>query len=100
MLSDIPPMLLKKSLIIAPFFNYNSSINRPRLVSEVLASYGPVDIVTTNFDHLQKKKKKQVKFEDERAVFYLKTLPYKNNVSVKRFLSHFMFSLRAWFFYL
>ena len=89
-----------RSIVFAPFFSYEASTNRPRLVSEVLEQFGPVDIVTTRFDHQTKREKTLFQFGDQRKIYYLPTIPYYRNVSPIRFFSHFVFSLRAWFFFL
>jgi len=89
-----------KSLVLAPFFSHKSSTSRPLLVSEVLARFGNVDIVTTNFDHQTKASKELFQFNDGRQIIYLSTMPYSHNVSPVRFFSHFIFSLSVWFFYL
>jgi hypothetical protein len=89
-----------KSLVLAPFFSHEATSNRPLLVSEVLLRFGKVDIVTTSFDHQAKVVKKELQFNDGRTIHCLPTVPYRHNVSPVRFLSHFLFSLRAWLFYL
>lgn len=89
-----------KSVVFAPFFSHESSTNRPRLISEVLEQFGPVDIVTTSFDHQTKRAKDLFQFNDRRNVYYLPTISYSSNISPIRYLSHFVFSLRAWFFLL
>lgn len=88
-----------RSIVLAPFFSHEASANRPLLVSEVLARFGPVDIVTTDFDHLRKTRKPRFQFPDgRRAIHYLATPRYSTNVSVARFLSHGVFSVRAFLF--
>ncbi len=89
-----------RSLVLAPFFSHVSSANRPRIVAEVLAEFGAVDIVTTSFDHQEKKQKPPFQYDDRRTMYYLPTLPYRHNVSLGRSLSHFVFSIQAWIFYL
>ena len=89
-----------RSLVLAPFFSHDSSSNRPRIVAEVLAGFGTVDIVTTSFDHLLKKQRSPFQYDDGRVVHYLPTRAYRHNVSLPRFLSHLFFSIRAWLFYL
>jgi glycosyltransferase involved in cell wall biosynthesis len=86
-------------LVLAPFFNHETT-NRPSLVSEVLARFGNVDIVTTNFNHQTKDAKNQFQFNDGRTIYYLPAIPYQQNISPVRFLSHFIFSFRVWLFYL
>ncbi|MES9902890.1 MAG: glycosyltransferase family 4 protein [Sedimenticola sp.] len=89
-----------RCLVLAPFFSHVSSANRPRIIAEVLAEFGTVDIVTTSFDHQAKKLKVPFQYDDRRTMYYVPTLAYRHNVSLGRFLSHFFFSIRAWIFYL
>lgn len=86
-------------LVIAPFINHEAVSSRPRLVSEVLAEFAPVDILTTAFDHFSKRKRRPF-YEDQRRVISLWTLPYQHNLSPARFLSHLLFSCSVAFFYL
>jgi len=89
-----------RSLVLAPFFNHKAISGRELLVSDVLTRFGAVDIVTTRFDHYTKSEKTLYQFNDARTVHYLPTVQYRHNVSLARFLSHFVFSLRAVIFYL
>ena len=89
-----------RCLVLAPFFSHVSSANRPQIVAEVLAGFGTVDIVTTDFDHHTKKQKPPFQYYDQRTIYYLPTMAYRHNVSLARFMSHFIFSIRAWFFYI
>jgi hypothetical protein len=89
-----------RALVLSPFFSHEATSSRPLLVSDVLTRFGTVDIVTTNFDHQNKRKKQEFQFNDRRTIYYLPTIPYRENVSPARFLSHFGFSIRAWWFYL
>lgn len=89
-----------KALLIAPFFSDEAISSRPLIVSMVISRLENVDIVTTNFDHQSKTFKKERQFDDNRAIYYIKTLQYKTNISIRRFLSHFLFSVKAAFFYL
>ncbi len=89
-----------KVLMLAPFFNQEGTSNRPCLISDVLARFGTVDIVTTSFDHQTKQEKSLFQFNDNRTIHYLPTVPYKRNISMVRFISHFIFSIRVLFFFL
>ena len=80
--------------MLAPFFSVESAANRPRLVAEVLGSFGPVDVVTTSFDHQRKAAKPPETFRGGRVV-HLRTRPYRTNVSVGRFASHVAFARHA-----
>lgn len=89
-----------RALVLAPFFSHESTTNRPLLVSEVLARFGPVDILTTDFDHHRKSRKPAYQFDEGgRTMHYLPTPAYRHNVSVARFVSHLAFTLRAWRFF-
>lgn len=85
--------------VFAPFFTNDFKQNRPYFVANVLTKFGPVDIVTTNFDHLTKKRKEKKQIAGLNEIIYIKTLRYKSNISINRFLSHILFSVRAaWYF--
>jgi hypothetical protein len=84
-----------RAVVIAPFFSAESATNRPRVIASVVASLMPVDIVTTDFDHLRKKKCIPVQCAPFNKIVYIETSPYKNNVSAARFISHLRFAFRA-----
>jgi glycosyltransferase involved in cell wall biosynthesis len=92
--------LSKKAIFIAPFFSDEAISNRSLIVSLVMSHVENVDIVTTNFDHQSKVFKQERQFGDNRCIYYIKTLQYKSNISISRFLSHFLFSVKAALFYL
>lgn len=85
----------KVILVIAPFFSTNSRQNRPFFVARVLAKFGQVDILTTNFNHLTKKRKESKQVQGFNKIIYVSTLPYGSNVGFTRFLSHILFSIKA-----
>ncbi len=89
----------RRAIVFAPFFSPDLSVNRPRFIASVLAELMPVDVVTSDFDHGSKQKREPRQCELFEKVVYLETLPYTNNVSLKRFLSHvrFAFSAAAYF---
>jgi glycosyltransferase involved in cell wall biosynthesis len=91
---------IKKAIILAPFFNEKALSNRPLLVSKVLSRFEDVDIVTTNFDHHTKSFKAPCVPEGNGKIYYIKTLGYKSNISMVRFLSHTLFSIKVALFYL
>ncbi len=93
--SSSPQVGRKRSIVLAPFFSAEIDSNRPMAVARVLAEMGPVDVVTTDFDHAIKTKKKSIQAAPIDKIVYLRTLPYRTNVSLARFLSHGIFSLRA-----
>ena len=64
-------------------------------MAEVLAAFGPVDVVTTSFDHARKRQKPPEHWPVARRVVQLPTPAYSANVSARRFWSHVMFARRA-----
>ena len=82
----------KKVVVFAPFFSTDSAQNRPFFVSQILAKYGQVDVVTTDFNHLTKKKREKKQVANISNIIYIKTLPYNSNISIIRFISHILFS--------
>jgi glycosyltransferase involved in cell wall biosynthesis len=89
----------KRALVIAQSFSMEMNANRPLTAACVLSRLAAVDVVTTDFDHWTKKAKTKSQIAPIEEIIYLKTLPYRNNVSAGRLLSHLLFSLSAaWFF--
>jgi glycosyltransferase involved in cell wall biosynthesis len=64
-------------------------------MAAVLARFGPVDVVTTGFDHVRKRHKPPEIWPVARRVAQLPTPAYPRNVSVRRFWSHLVFARRA-----
>lgn len=94
--ADAPPAARPiRSLVLAPFFDLHFVNNRPRTVAEVLGTFGPVDVVTTDFDHALKARKPRDPWHGARRLDYLPTPAYARNVSPSRFWSHVAFSRRA-----
>lgn len=91
---------MKRTILIAPFFNHESINNRPMMVAGVLSSFGPIEVITTDFDHQVKKKKDKISINENFIISYIKTLPYKSNKSFKRFLSHILFSFKTMIYYI
>lgn len=87
-------------LVIAPFLDANNNVNRPAFISKVLSDIGCVDIITTDFDHTTKKAKTKNDISFARSTVYLKTLSYYKNVSLRRLISHLVFSLSAFVYFL
>jgi len=86
--------------MFAPFISFEMVASRTRFVSEVLSRMAVVDLITTDFDHGQRKKRKLEQFDWLHQVIYIPTLPYRTNISMARFASHFIFSIRAaWYFF-
>ena len=81
-------------LIIAPFFS-TEFLSRPFFAAKVLGSIATADVLTSNFDHHKKTKRENLHIEEIRKISYVPTLSYSKNVSLKRFISHALFSLRS-----
>lgn len=76
-----------KVLIVSPFFEENPSISRPSFVNQVLIQAGfKTKVLTSEFSHASKK------IRVIKDVTLIKTIKYKNNKSIIRFLSHFVLS--------
>ena len=90
----------KRALVLAPFFSTEMSANRPFSVACVLAASSAVDVVTTDFDHSSKEKKKTSQIAEFERIVYLKAWPYRSNISIRRLLSHLEFSGRAALYFL
>ena len=89
----------QRALVVAQSFSMEMNANRPLTAACVLSRLAAVDVVTTDFDHWTKKAKKKSQLAPIEEIIYLKTMPYRDNVSVGRLLSHLLFSLSAaWFF--
>ncbi|WP_163929922.1 glycosyltransferase family 4 protein [Paraferrimonas sp. SM1919] len=81
-----------KVLIVAPFYEESDPLSRPRYINQVLNSEGfETKVLTSNFSH-----SKGV-FRNIQGAFCLKTIPYKKNVSIERFLSHTVLSFKLAF---
>jgi len=76
-----------KVLIVSPFFEENPSISRPSFVNQVLIDAGfKTKVLTSEFSHASKK------IRVIRDATLIKTIKYKNNKSIIRFISHFVLS--------
>ncbi|WP_417559127.1 glycosyltransferase [Mesoflavibacter zeaxanthinifaciens] len=76
--------------IVSPFFHERKDVSRPSYVRGLLIDEGyDVITITSDFSHVEKKK---ISFCDE-GIITVKTIPYKNNVSLMRFLSHLILSI-------
>ena len=85
----------RRTLVLAPFFDLSAATNRPRLLAEALARFGPVDVVTTSFDHGRKAPKPPERWPAVARVVHLPTPAYRSNVSAARFRSHVAFARAA-----
>lgn len=82
---------MKKAIIVTAFFNYDYNI-RIRYLEEFLNKKGfDVKIVTSNFDH--RNKKEFIYKKDNLKI--LKVPFYKKNISLRRIISHFVFSKKV-----
>ncbi len=85
----------RRAVVFAPFFSAPGAASRPRFVGEVLAELMPVDVLTGDFDHLQKTKREPRQFAPFDQVIYLEVRPYHSNVSAGRLISHLLFSFKV-----
>jgi len=90
----------KRALVLAPFFSTEMNANRSVSVACVLAEFTAVDVLTTDFDHWTKKPARTSQVGPIERIVRLKTLPYRSNVSIRRLLSHLLFSIKAAAFFL
>jgi glycosyltransferase involved in cell wall biosynthesis len=92
---------LGRAVVVAPmFFCIGGDFNRSKTVARVLSTLMPVDIVTSDFNHTLKIRCVDHETKPFEKVVYLWTLPYKSNTSLKRFLSHILFSISVALFLL
>lgn len=85
----------KRALVLAPFFSTDGAASRPQFVGSVLAKMMPVDVVTNDFDHSLKTKRKAHQYSPFAEIVYLQAPPYRSNVGTARLISHLLFSLKA-----
>lgn len=86
-------------LVIAPFFGFYTTTNRPAFVADVLSEFGEVEIITTDFDHYTKQRIVLEAPTQPYHIHFIPTLPYYSNISVRRFLSHVIFGIQTGWFY-
>ncbi|MCX6033419.1 MAG: glycosyltransferase, partial [Chloroflexi bacterium] len=79
--------------------SFASNACRPAFVADVLLEFGEVEIVTTDFDHQTKKRIEVQSGIQPYHVHFIPTLSYDSNISVRRFLSHIFFGIKAGWFY-
>lgn len=89
---------MKDILMIAHFTQIPGEAGNGRfhyLAEKINKDKAKVEVVTSKFSHRTKKYRKLTK-EQEKSISYkltmLKELSYNNNVSIKRFFSHYLFS--------
>lgn len=85
----------RRAVVFAPFHSTDSAADRPRAAASALAQFMPVDLVTSDFDHLSKSRRTVRQCAPFARVNCLKVTAYKTNVSVARLLSHLLFALKA-----
>lgn len=79
-----------KAVIVDTFDNFNL---RTKYVYDYLVDMGySVKILSSDFDHLQKKKKDIVR----NNTIFIKTKPYTKNISIRRIYSHLDFSKKVY----
>lgn len=80
-------------LIVTPFISLLSEQSRPAFIRSALFESGIYNVftITSNFDH---QLKCFVEFKQTEKISTVKTLPYKNNKSIFRFLSHLILSIK------
>jgi glycosyltransferase involved in cell wall biosynthesis len=89
-----------RAMVFAPSFSLDMNANRPLSVACALSKIANVEVITTDFDHWTKKRREKKQVEPIARIVYLKTLPYYDNTSVMRLLSHLLFSIRAGLYFL
>lgn len=71
---------------------FESSVDRVQAIKEYFEEKNnKVSVIQSDFLHIKKEKRKDA----IRDYFFVETLPYKKNISLKRLLSHFLFSKEA-----
>jgi len=95
----LPENVTRRALVISPFFSPDSLADRPRTVAEALSRSMPVDLLTSDFDHLRKAPRSTTVAPFEHTAF-LHTISYQSNVSPKRLISHILFAPRALLYFL
>lgn len=86
---------VRRSLVIAPFINPDAPSCRPSLAVRALARLGPVDVLTTGFDHFRKHHKDGQGVAGADRVACISVPGYRANAGPARFLSHLVFALGA-----
>ena len=70
------------------------------MVATALSRIIPVDLVTSDFDHLRKSRRSLSSCSPFQRVTCLHATSYRNNVSAARLISHILFGLRAAIYFL
>jgi glycosyltransferase involved in cell wall biosynthesis len=83
-------------VILAPFASVpgESKFNRFYLLAELFSENKKVTLITSDFNHNDKKhnRSKNYRVNDSFNIICLHELGYKNNISIKRFVSHLFFT--------
>lgn len=85
----------RKAVLFAPFFSPESAADRPRAVAIALGRLMPIDLVTTDFDHLRKTSRTIGQCTPFQQTTCLAVTPYNTNVSIARLISHLLFAFKA-----
>lgn len=81
---------MKKIIIISCFDWYEKRLQYIKKYYE--SRNYQVQIVLSDFDHINKKKIH--KLRDVEGITYINTIPYYKNISLKRIISHILFSIK------
>lgn len=81
---------MKKIIIISCFDWYEKRLQYIKKYYE--SRNYQVQIVLSDFDHINKKKIH--KLRDVKGITYINTIPYYKNISLKRIISHILFSIK------
>ena len=90
----------KRALVVAPYFSSVINSNPPLSDACALSELAAVDVLTTDFDHWSKTTREHVQVPPIERIIYLKSMPYRSNISLGRLISHLLFSLKAVRFFL
>lgn len=86
--------------VIAPFIKPSGNACRPSLVADVLAEFGEVEIITSDFDHQTMQYSKEQAGVLPYHFHFIPTISYNSKVSINRFVSHIFFGIRVgWYFW-
>jgi len=90
-------MKSKKIVLISLFFYEKTDNIRISTVYNLLKERGmEVELITTDFNHRNKTKHTNTSADSD--ITYLKVPGYKNNLSIGRLYSHFVFAIRLYFY--
>lgn len=87
---------MKRILMVVPFITFESEgyINRFTFLYNLLKKDYEVILITSSFNHVQKKQRKINNFNEKYNVQFIYEPGYKKNISIKRLFSHRVFSYK------